>query len=287
VVAAIGHLPDTIEDRSIPIRMKRKPKGVKTEDAFDPDGLRAACTPVRRRLARWTQDISKGLIGAQPERVRGVDNRAWNNWKPLLALAEAAGGEWPSRARAAAIALTAGDSEADTDYAELIGAVKEVFGDREAMSTVDLAKAIARLEDSPRADWWGKDIVEALRNPETADAIYKKLGRRVARDLRDFAKPTQLWIDGRKVRGYRREELQDAFDTYAPEDPSANGRDGSNGRPQVDEGASDQDSTVPIVSTVPTEGSGGLPEGDGAPAEGLGFDPSSNGHAEDRSRRSA
>jgi hypothetical protein len=161
------------------------------------------------------------------------------------------------------------DDEAEEDYAALIRAVRQVFADRESMSTVELAKAIAKLEDSPRADWWGKDIAEAMRNPETADAIYKKLGQRVARDLRDFAKPIQLWIDGRKLRGYRREDLQDAFDTYAPEDPSANGRDGSNGRPQVDDGASDQGSTVPTLSIVSTEGLGGPPEGDGGLPESM------------------
>src|SRR4029453_13517885 len=34
VVAAIGHLPDTIQDRSIRIVLVRKPSGVRKRDAF-------------------------------------------------------------------------------------------------------------------------------------------------------------------------------------------------------------------------------------------------------------
>ena len=34
-----------------------------------------------------------------------LDDRAADSWEPLLALADAAGGEWPQRARAAALAL--------------------------------------------------------------------------------------------------------------------------------------------------------------------------------------
>jgi hypothetical protein len=57
MVAAIGHLPGTVEDRAIRIFLKRMPYQVKVEDAFDPDAVRAVCTPVRRRLARWAADI--------------------------------------------------------------------------------------------------------------------------------------------------------------------------------------------------------------------------------------
>lgn len=267
MVAAIGRLPGTVEDRSVRIFLKRMPKGAKVEDAFDPDAVRAVCTPVRRRLARWAADVERDVRSSSPERVHGVEHRDWNNWKPLLAIAEAAGGRWPELARAAAKAMCGLDDEAEEDYAALIRGVRQVFGDLEAMSTVDLARAIAGLEDSPRADWWGGDIAAAIRDPFTADAIYKKLGQRVARDLRDFAKPVQLWIDGENVRGYRREDLQDAFDTYAPEDPSENARDASNARPQVEGGASDQGSSVPNVPSVSGEASGRVsPDADEAAA---------------------
>jgi hypothetical protein len=267
MVAAIGHLPGTVEDRSIRIFLRRMPAGVRVEDAFDPDAVRARCTPVRRRLARWAADVERDVRTISPQRVRSVEQRNWNNWKPLLTIAEAAGGHWPELAREAARALC-GETEGEEDYAALLGAVRKVFDGQVEMSTIDLARGIAQLPDSFRADWWGNDIVTAIRDPFTADAIYKKRGQRVARDLRDFAQPVQLWIDGKKVRGYRREDLREAMDTYAPVDPPENGRDGSNGRPQVDDVASDQGSTVPSVPTVSTDPPGAYPpEGDGSPAE--------------------
>jgi putative DNA primase/helicase len=47
VVAAIGHLPDTIEDRSIRCVMARKPTSEIKQDAFDSPAVQAACGPVR------------------------------------------------------------------------------------------------------------------------------------------------------------------------------------------------------------------------------------------------
>ena len=149
MVAAIGHMPDTVEDRSIRIPLKRMPKETKLADAFDPDALRVTCTPVRRRLARWTGDVEQ-LLSARPERVPGIEGRDWNNWKPLLAIAEAAGGRWPDLARAAAEAMCGDDREAETDYVALIGAVRDVFGEKRPCPRSTWPRA-SRRSRTPRA----------------------------------------------------------------------------------------------------------------------------------------
>src|SRR5262249_50093929 len=112
-VAAIGRLPDTVEDRSIRVTLTRKPAGVEKRNAFDPEGVRADCGDVRRRLARSMLDSRDAIAAARPERPSGLHDRAWNNWRPLLAIAVAAGRGWKERAKRAAVAVQAGDEDAE------------------------------------------------------------------------------------------------------------------------------------------------------------------------------
>ena len=68
---------------------------------------------LRRQAMRWTMDHIEALKTATPEMPAGFDNRLSNNWQLLLAIADIAGGEWPEKARQAALAvdkvLDAGD----------------------------------------------------------------------------------------------------------------------------------------------------------------------------------
>ena len=45
------------------------------------------------------------MAAARPDMPLGIEDRNADVWEPLLAIAEAAGGDWPQRAREAAIAL--------------------------------------------------------------------------------------------------------------------------------------------------------------------------------------
>jgi putative DNA primase/helicase len=108
VLAAIGHLPATIEDRSVIIRLRRRRPDetvamLRGDRASDLDEL-------ARKAARWARDHVAPLRESDPEMPDGIYNRAADNWRPPLSIAELAGGEWPERARKAAVALSrAGD----------------------------------------------------------------------------------------------------------------------------------------------------------------------------------
>jgi putative DNA primase/helicase len=56
---------------------------------------------LRRKLLRWSVDNAVTLQAATPEGQ--FNNRIRNNWQLLWAIADLAGGEWPKRARAAAL----------------------------------------------------------------------------------------------------------------------------------------------------------------------------------------
>ena len=109
-IGIIGTLPDTLADRSIPVDLKRKLSSEVTE-SFRIDRV-GYLEVLARKAARWAQDNAGEIAGADPEMPAGVHSRAADNWRPLFAIADAAGGEWPKRVRAAA---TQAAAESETD----------------------------------------------------------------------------------------------------------------------------------------------------------------------------
>ena len=55
--------------------------------------------PIKRRALRLVKDNESALRDADPTMPDGVHGRAADNWRPLLAIADLAGAEWPERAR--------------------------------------------------------------------------------------------------------------------------------------------------------------------------------------------
>ncbi len=86
---------DTLADRSIPIMIRRR---LKTEPIkrFRLDRAQKEFEPLRRQIQRWVDDTTFG----DPEIPEAIDHdRMIDNWWPLLSIADAAGGDWPERAR--------------------------------------------------------------------------------------------------------------------------------------------------------------------------------------------
>ena len=91
-LAAIGHLPGTIEDRSIRIGLRRR----RPDEPAEPLTLDriGKLEELARKAARWTADHAAELAAADPAMPEGVVNRAADNWRPLLSVADLAGGAW-------------------------------------------------------------------------------------------------------------------------------------------------------------------------------------------------
>src|SRR5215471_13019839 len=102
-LAGLGWLPDTILSRSIVVRMRRRAQHERV-------------TPFRRRvyadeghrlrdlLAAWAASAVEDMASARPEMPAGVEDRNADVWEAPLAIADAAGGDWPERGRRAAVA---------------------------------------------------------------------------------------------------------------------------------------------------------------------------------------
>jgi hypothetical protein len=137
IVAGIGDLPATVVDRAIVVVMERK----RAEDRVERLRLRdieRISTPLRDALAR-------------------------DGWEPLLAIARLAGRDWPARALAAALDLSAGRSaHADEDPALLLLAdARTAMGEDDAVTASQLVERLAAMPESPWSSWRGDKSITA------------------------------------------------------------------------------------------------------------------------------
>jgi hypothetical protein len=207
-MAGLGKLPETVEQRSIVVRMKRRrpdedvAKLRRRQVAPEADALRA-------RLEAWAAAHLGVLSAAEPDVPDELDDRSQDIWEPLVAIADTAGGDWPSRARTAAVALfSARDADDATLGVRLLTDVRTVFEEtgKDGFASGDLAGHLALIEGAP---WyrWGKDD-----KPLTAHALAQLLRRYEI-------KPRQHRIGGDSFRGYVRADFDDAFTRYLGPSP--------------------------------------------------------------------
>ncbi len=87
-IALIGKLPDTLADRSIEVRMQRRTEDEHVErlrlDRLD------ELEPLRRRIWTWAQKNQEQLQAADPSLPDGLHDRARDNWRPLVSVADLA-----------------------------------------------------------------------------------------------------------------------------------------------------------------------------------------------------
>jgi hypothetical protein len=197
--AGIGDcLPDTITDRSISIRLKRRTR-VELVERFrlrdvEPDGL-----SLRDRLADWLEPQRDNIAGCRPDLPEELDDRAQDVWEPLLAIADLAGDEWPERARTAALALSTGEErEDDSETIVVLRDINGYFSDtgHDRVKTADLLAHLHGVDDSPWSDWYGK--------PLSAHGL-----SRLLKPYRIKTLPVR--VDDETVRGYKAEQFADAF----------------------------------------------------------------------------
>ena len=112
LLAMIGRPAGTIVDRAVTIEMRRR-KSHETVAAMRADRLDSIGRPLRSQLRRWADDRANGLRGADPRLPTALHDRAADNWRPLVTVADAAGSDWPRLAREAAVALTGADGDTD------------------------------------------------------------------------------------------------------------------------------------------------------------------------------
>ena len=203
VFASIGRIHPTLEDRSITIELKRKLRSEQVDHIPEDD---YAYEEWRRKAARWALDNEARLKGARPD-LPDLHDRARDNWRPLIAIADLAGGDWPKLAREAAVALSGADDD-ETQSILLLRDLQKLFTryDDENLSSAFIAERLATMEDRPwPAFAYGKPITP----------------HGIARLLKDFnVRPRQIRLpeSGKRGQGYLAEQFRHVFKRYLQED---------------------------------------------------------------------
>jgi hypothetical protein len=204
-LAGIRDLPDTVADRAIPIRLKRRAPGepvqrFRRRDADD------AGHPLYESVRSWAEYHAPTLTEMRPSLPDELSDRAQDAWEPLFAIADEIGGYWPARARSSAIALSGVDAQDDESAGvRLLADVQAIFAAKgdDRISSATLAAELHELEESPWSEWYGKPITQ----------------HGIAKLLKHFEiRPRSVRLDDETTpKGYRLEQFEDAFARYLPE----------------------------------------------------------------------
>jgi hypothetical protein len=213
-IASIGKLLDTLTDRSIVIELKRRKRSEQVKRRFRFDRVEHL-TEMARQVMRWAVDNAERVAAVEPNMPASIFDRAADNWRPLLAIADAAAGKWPQRARTAAVEICGFDDEDEEGRLELLlGDIRDVFdkSGEDRISSAHLIEQLCEIVPRPWAEY-GKNDKEITQH-------------QLARLLKPLGIPTQKVASGdTRVNGYFRADFEEAFERYLgakADSPSSN-----------------------------------------------------------------
>ncbi|MFD4141162.1 DUF3631 domain-containing protein [Streptomyces sp. NPDC058572] len=212
-VAGLGYLPDTITTRSVIIRMRRRARNEHVEP-FRARLHEAEGNALRDRLSQWADTVREDIAGRWPEMPEGVTDRPADVWEPLLAVADAAGGDWPERARAACVELVnaaRADDKGSLGIRLLTDLRDHVMVGIDRMPTVAVLDRLCALDEAPWADMGGR--------PLDSRGLAKMLGEYMTSDITPI-KARNIKTAGTVLKGYYALDLHDAWQRYCPPPPS-------------------------------------------------------------------
>jgi len=202
-IAMIGTLPDTLQDRSVVISLRRKAPG----ESVSRIGIdfEEECHHIRRACRRWADDNMELLKDLNPDIPTTNNDRMSDNWIPLISIADVAGGPWPELMRKSMLGMVDGTDESIGP--RLLKDIKNIFGFRpgERIFSADLVEALITLKESP----WGE---------------YNKGKPLTQNGLAELLKPFGIYsktlrIDDKQRKGYTSDCFKDAFKRYIPSTP--------------------------------------------------------------------
>ena len=239
VLAGIGDLPDTIEDRAIVITMRRK-TSAEPVAKYRIRRDKALVQKVGGKLAEWAEEIADNAAEAEPVMPGELDDRAQDVWEALTAVADLAGGTWPKRARRAALVLSeARTAEEATVGERLLADLRTVFGTEDKMHTETVLDGLRKIPEAPWADWYGRLF----------------LARDLAKLLRPWGiRSADVKIGGTTRKGYKREQFHEQWTRFLPPEDGGSATSATSATAQVSDGgqvAGSAYQTLPATADPP------------------------------------
>lgn len=195
-IAATGRLPPDLAKRSIEIQLMPM---LPNERRIRIDKPASQIEDIRAQCVRWSRDHFNALANAEPELPRTMSYASRDLWRPLLAIAGIARGDWLERAYKAALALSA-NADARSLNAELLHDIREALGENDRIATKDL---LAQLTRDPERPW------HRMARGRPLDAY--ELGRRLAAF---YIHSRQIRFADGAARGYFARDFEDSFARY-------------------------------------------------------------------------
>lgn len=198
-LAGIGDcLPGTVVDRSVVIRMRRRPQDV-TVARYRERVTRPEGEAIARRLAKWCSSVASRVGNPWPQVPDNLPDRTYDGWETLLMIADLAGGHWPERAREACEKLAFDYQQERHIGAVLLSDLYEIFQGHDSLWTTEILGALNDIETSPWGDWGGK--------PLTSHGL--------ARLLKPYSiRPDSVRVAATVRKGYKRSDFTDAWTRY-------------------------------------------------------------------------
>ncbi|QFU94087.1 DUF3631 domain-containing protein [Amycolatopsis sp. YIM 10] len=206
-----GNMPDTITTRAITVHMQRRREDEEVDEFWEED-VEQEAEPLREMLAAWVATVVDKVSKGRPAMPPGVRDRSAEIWRPLIALADAAGAHWPTTARAACSHFVEAANTNRSGGAvrlKLLADLHELFTrhDTDKLTTAEILDALCSLEEADWADLDGKG--------KALDA------RRLAKELKPYGVASKdiKQPGGKVTKGYRATGpggLADAWSRYLP-----------------------------------------------------------------------
>ncbi|MFV0135318.1 DUF3631 domain-containing protein [Streptomyces sp. HMX87] len=204
-IAGIGDLPDTIMDRSVVIRMRRRAEGESVRPFRSRRDI-PALHDLRDRIAAWAGPLVDEAADLEP--MMPVEDRAADTWEPLVIVADLAAGTWPRRARTACERMVAAEAAAEEDHpsgARILADIRRVFVAQREVDSLSTEELIHHLRQDPENPWaeWGRSGL----SPRDLGSMLRQFG----------IKPGNVRIaDGTQRKGYMRNKFLDPWRRYCP-----------------------------------------------------------------------
>ncbi|MFJ2186411.1 DUF3631 domain-containing protein [Kitasatospora sp. NPDC087861] len=204
-IAGIGDLPDTIMDRSIVIRMRRRAEGERVSP-YRTKRDRPALHAIRDKIARWTAPLADQALCLEP--AMPVEDRAADTWEPLVIVADLAGGPWPRRAREACKRMVDAEAKAEEDNpggARILADIRRIFHANREADSLTTDHLLRELNDNAEAPW--ADSARGGLTPRALGAMLREFG---------ITSGNVRLGDGTQRKGYTRHKFLDAWRRYCP-----------------------------------------------------------------------
>jgi hypothetical protein len=201
VLAGIGTLPDTIADRSIPIRLERKTRSEKVT-RFSHREAEPRAEALTDRIDAWTSRNETALTDARPEMPAQLSDRMQEGCEPVVAIADILGRGDDARAGLVSLLTSERLDSQETMRVRLLRDLRTIFdrhaGARSAF-TDSLITELFRMEESGWDSYYRRGI-----EPKDLASLLRHYG----------VSPTTVRKKEKVAKGYKRDDLQPVWERY-------------------------------------------------------------------------